>query len=62
MLCTDVTPRAATYFIAAASARSSISLPGAGAFDSTSDIALSLSNPVSRPRGSRTISPPLTSC
>ena len=58
MLWTEVTPCSATYFIAAASARSRIASDGSGTTRSTRPIALSLSKPVGSPRGSRTISPP----
>ncbi len=61
MWCTDVTPCAATYAIAASRARSSSDAGGAGTTRSTRFCALSLRMPVGSPVGSRTIVPPAIS-
>ena len=61
MLVTEVTPRSATYDIAASKALSCDSAVGGGILSVTSAIALSLRMPVSSPFSSRTISPPGTS-
>lgn len=61
MLCTLVTPRAATYAMAASRARSSSAALRGGATASINDIALSLKMPVGLPAASRTMEPPAIS-
>ena len=58
---TEVTPRSATYAIAASSARSCCAGVGSGTTPSNRLIALSLKMPVGLPFRSRTMVPPSTS-